>query len=276
MILLAPENMRVPGMFQNVDLNRYRYDSLQAELQRLRGSIYLKDGAIEPEELSPDGRHQTPADLESWHILTLDAHGSICGCARYREHGADDPISKLNVAASPLATSDKWGHLLFQAVAAEMELARSLDYALVEFGGWVIKEDFRCTMDAVMIVLSAYSLARILGGCICMSTTTVRHSAADILRRIGGRVLQYDGVELPTYYDSRYKCDMVAFRFDSSAPNPRYNTRIEELKTYLSQATVVCAGGGFRNSQRRHSSMHRWDHTFNIERTGRSETVETN
>lgn len=241
LILLAPEFTRIPAAFRNIEQNHMRHQALLSEMQRLRGELYLKDGAIEPWELSPDRRHQTPADPESWHLLALSADGRICGCARYREHGPLDPISKLSVSASPLASSEEWEQLLFSAVNAEIDFARSRHVAFVEVGGWALTEEFRRTPEAVKIALSAYSLARILGGCIGITTATVRHSSASILRRIGGSGLKANGIELPTYYDPRYKCQMVLLRFDSSAPNPRYNSLVEGLETLLPFVPVICA-----------------------------------
>jgi hypothetical protein len=249
LILLAPELSRIPRTFMDVDLNYHRHNALLAEMQRLRGRLYLRDGAIEPWELSPDDRHQTPADQDSWHLLALSPDGQICGCARYREHGPSDPISELSLAASPLASSDKWEQILFSAIASEIDLARSRDHAFVEVGGWALTHEFRRTKEAVKIALAAYSLARILGGCIGITTATVRHSSASILRRIGGRCLQADGIELPSYYDPRYKCEMVALRFDSSAPNPRYHAWVKELETLLPFEAVVCAGHKKAGSQ---------------------------
>ncbi len=240
-VILASDSSKVPGSFLEVETNRDRHEALLSEMQRLRGAIYLKDGAIEPWELSTDQRHQTPADEGSWHLLALTEDGEICGCARYREHGATDPFSKLSVAASPLAVSEQWGPLLYSAVSSEMELARSLDFSFVEVGGWALTDEFRRTPEAIKIALSAYSLARSLGGCIGITTATVRHSSASILRRIGGQCLQSGGVEIPSYYDPRYRCQMLILRFDSSAPNPRYAPWVGELEAILPFVPVICA-----------------------------------
>jgi hypothetical protein len=57
-----------------------------AQAQNLRGRIYLEDEAIEPTDLTPDGRHYIGSDEESWHLLTMDSDGTVCGCARYLAH----------------------------------------------------------------------------------------------------------------------------------------------------------------------------------------------
>jgi hypothetical protein len=239
LVLLAPEYSRIPTTFLDVGIDYDRHQELLAEMQRMRGRLYLHDGAIEPWELSTDGRHQTPADEESWHLLALDSDGHVCGCARYREHCPADPYSKLSVAASPLANSSIWESHLYSAVSSEIALARSLDFAFVEVGGWALTDEFRSSPEAIKIALSAYSLARTLGGCIGITTATVRHSSASILRRIGGQMLQSGGVEIPTYFDPRYKCQMVILRFDSSAPNPRYSMWVDELEACLPFTQVL-------------------------------------
>jgi len=51
-----------------------------ARLQRLRGSVYLEDGAITEADLTPDGRHLSPVDERAWHVLAVEAGGQVRGC----------------------------------------------------------------------------------------------------------------------------------------------------------------------------------------------------
>ena len=122
---------------------------------------------------------------------------------------------------------------------ADLELARRKDVAYIEFGGWAVAEEFCCTTEALRIALGACSLSRSLGGCVGISAATRRHHSSTILRRIGGRPLSVDGVELPPYYDPQYSCEMEMLRFDSSFPNPRYEVWIEEIRAHLFTAPVV-------------------------------------
>src|SRR5258708_829442 len=77
------------------------------------------------------------------------------------------------------------------------------------------------------------------GNAISLSTVTRRHCASSILRRIGGRSLTHGGVELPTYYDPQYDCEMELLKFYSWGPNPRYTPWIDQLKEELSQISIV-------------------------------------
>jgi hypothetical protein len=100
-----------------------------------------------------------------------------------------------------------------------------------------------------------FSLARLLGGCIGVTTATRRHCSASILRRIGGQTLHANGVGIPPYFDPRYDCEMEILRFDSTTPNPRFERWIEELKYHLSAVPVI--GESYPSDLRvRHSAAH--------------------
>src|SRR5947209_5625910 len=80
--LLAPLHVEAPEVFYEVENSPSRYSALLAEMQRLRGGVYLRDGAIESSQLAPDGRHILSVDRESWHILVLGPGGRVLGCMR--------------------------------------------------------------------------------------------------------------------------------------------------------------------------------------------------
>ena len=61
-----------------------------------------------------------------------------------------------------------------------------------------------------------------------------------ILRRIGGRPLEWDGAELPPYYDPHYKCDMEVLRFDSRLPSVKYQHVIDEMRAEVPMVPVIC------------------------------------
>jgi hypothetical protein len=205
----------------------------------MRGKVYLDEGAIRRSQLTPDGRHQVPADERAWHVLALDEDMQIYGCSRYLAHPNSTPFSELSVSRCPLARSRVWGARFRDAVDSEMELAhqRGIDY--VEVGGWALMPELRLSAEALRIALATYSLARTLGGCIGIATVTRRHASSSILRRIGGRPLAAGGTDLPAYFDPQYGCDMEIVRFDSSEPNPRFEAWIDELSDYLRMEPVI-------------------------------------
>jgi hypothetical protein len=146
----------------------------------------------------------------------------------------------LGVRQSALAKCEQWGDKLRSAIEQDLQLARRRDFAYVEMGGWALREDVRCSTEALRIALGAYALARNLGGAISVTTATVRHCSSSILRRIGGQPLALGRNELPAYHDARYKCEMSILRFDSDQPNPRYAAWIEQIREELLSAPVIC------------------------------------
>jgi hypothetical protein len=207
----------------------------------LRGNVYLRDGAIQPDDLT-DGRHELDIDRGGWHLLLLDKDDRVCGCARYREYPNYTRFSQLGVSNSALARCDLWGPKLQAAVESELALSRRLNLPYVELGGWALLEQVRGTTEAFRMAIAAYGLSQILGGGIGISTVTRRHGSASILRRIGGRPLETESSELPPYHDPEYRCEMEVLRFWSWAPSPRFRVWIEEIKAQLCDILVLTKG----------------------------------
>jgi hypothetical protein len=241
LLLLSPSQRAVPEGFTDVQSSPHLHEDLLAQMQRFRGRVYLEDGAIKPWQLI-DGRHRLEIDKGSWHLLVLDAGGTVCGCARYKEYPLGASYSDLAVSRSALAMSKEWGPALKGAVDAHLAEARRLDCPPSEWGGWALDEEVRGTAEALRIVLTAYALMEDLGGAIPFSYVTRRHGSASILRRMGGRPLEYRGTQLPVYYDPQYECEMEILKFCSWSPNPRYSVWIDEIKTSLRATQVVTSG----------------------------------
>ena len=100
-------------------------------------------------------------------------------------------------------------------------------------------KESRCTAEGLVLALAGYSLGRISGGCLGITTATVRHCSSSILKRIGGVPLQADGVEIPSYYDPRYNCEMEIIRFDSRRPNTKYAAIIEQVSARMASVPVI-------------------------------------
>jgi hypothetical protein len=239
-VLLSPARLesQLPFGRQRCDASRYWH--VLAEMQRLRGKVYLEDGAIEASQLTSDGRHWQPMDPDSWHVLSVDHRGKVFGCARYRSY--DRPLfRKLGVASAAAYQSCEWRAHLERAVNLELTEAARRDLKIVEVGGWALSEEIRGGPEALRIALAMYALAQLLGNGIGLTTATVRHCSSTILRKIGGTSLSAEGKPLPKYFDPRYQCEMEILRFDSAAPNPRYADWIDGIRTELSNVQIVSA-----------------------------------
>ena len=239
-ILLAPPQIEEHRSFRNFAVDEELHSAYMAAMQKLRGQIYLADGAIDASQLWPTGRHCLPADRQSWHLLLLDGR-SLVGCMRYRPYWDAHQCLSLGVLRCTLARSEEWGSTLRAAVDGDVELACNDGIAYGEAGGWALSGSVRHSAEALRMVLATYSLAQLLGNGIVFSTATMRNESATILKRIGGRPLTAGETELPPYFDPDHGCEMQVLRFDSRMPNPKYSEWVHELRRNISTCPVVCS-----------------------------------
>jgi hypothetical protein len=239
LVLLAPPNTAVPDHFNNCQFDLAHHQHFVREAQRLRGGIYLQDGAIAAEQLTPEGLHQTPEDEKGWHLLMRDKLGRVSACVWYREYDNKVYFNRLRLKNCPLAHAPEWRDKLWKAVEAEIARARCDGLRYAEVGGWAVSNESRRTSEALVLALAAYSLGRICGGVLGITTATTRHDSSSILCRIGGRPLEVDGDTLPPYYDAQYKCVMEILRFDSRTPNTRFDGLVERLHEKFADVPVI-------------------------------------
>jgi hypothetical protein len=238
-LLLAPSDSNVLA-FGDVEVDPYRYQKLLAESQRLRGKAYLDMGALDPSQLSDDGRLVHAVDDRSWHLMTLNEAGHVIACLRYLVHPSSVPFSTLTIAHCALAQSTTWGRKFRVAVEAELRRARGRGCSYVEMGGWAITETVRCTTEALRMIATAFALAQASGGALGITNANLEGCSASILRRIGGQRLTADGVELPSYTETEYKSFKTeVLCFDSSKLNPRYKRWMLECQAHLPYVPVI-------------------------------------
>jgi hypothetical protein len=242
LVLLAPPNAPANPHFQNLAVDERYHRRLLADVQRLRGRMYVEDGAISASGLTSDGRHQTPEDERSWHLLMVNPRRGVSACAWYMEHEPGrTTLQGLRVRNCPLASSSDSGRHFHKAVETELARARRDRLRYAEVGGWAVSRQSRCTSEGLILALAAYSLGRIAGGALGLTTATVRHQSSTILRRLGGSSLRAHGQTVPSYFDGRYGCDMELLRFDSRRPNARYARLIDVLTAKLAVVPVIAA-----------------------------------
>ena len=240
-VLLSPPGTPLRGTFHHVAGDTDRRRELLSDMQRLRGRVYVQDGAISQQDLTADGRHVQPIDEESWHLLILNSYNRVVGCTRYLQHAATTSYNRLRVHTAALAHSEQWRTTLRRAVESELAEARRSGFSYIEVGGWALDESVRGTSDALRSVLFTFAWSQVIGGCLGLSMATHRNGSASILRRTGGRPLECDSEPLPPYYDPQYKCDMELIRFDSRIPSVKYRHAIDEIKAQIPSMQVIAA-----------------------------------
>lgn len=238
MVLLAPPHAPVASLFPaSYCVDPGRHDDLVDQMQYLRGRVYLDDGALKPEQLTPDGRHRTREDERSWHLLMLDQHRRVSSCIWYLQHDAPTSIHDLRVRECPLTESADGR--LGRAVHADLARAKSEQVHYSEVGGWAVAKNSRCTSEGLILILATFGLSRILGGALGVATATARHSSAAILQRLGLSRFEVHGDPVRPYFDPKYDCEMEVLRYDTRRASPRYHDLIERMKPGLRNVSVI-------------------------------------
>jgi len=237
-VILAPSHANEPSSGKIVDRPE-QHKRLLAEIQKLRAVIYLGDGAIKADQIHPSGCFMQREDNESWHLLTVNQEGRVTAGIRYLAHRPHTSYLELQMSEGISHLPSPFPEQVKRAVETELAKAQSSGLKFVELGAWVVGEELRCSTEAVRMLMMIYALSQALGGALALCTATRRHNCAGILRRTGGKPLALGGVELPSYYDPHYDCQMEVLCFDSRFPNPRYAGWIGEFREALSQIPMI-------------------------------------
>jgi len=209
-------------------------------MQAVRGAIYLHEGNVKENQLC-EGRHQTPEDERSWHLLMTDGAHNVSSCAWYLEHESPRSIDDLRIRNCPLYKDEEWRERLAGAVKSELTRAKRQKLRYAEVGGWAVSKAKRCTSEGLVLALAAYGLSRIMGGSLGITTANVTHASSSILRRLGGSYLEFKKTPMPAYFDVRYNTRIELLRFDSRKPSAKYLGLIECLSAKLANVAVVAA-----------------------------------
>ena len=245
LLVLKPQAAPQRSCFGRVTYDGDRHAELLREMQRLRGRVYLEDGAVDQTQLTSDGRHILSCDYHSWHLLVM-RDDRVEGCIRYRTYPYTLPFQQMSVAHSGPARCASVGPCLRAAVEREIRSARQQGVAFGEVGGWALDKKLRGSTAALRMILATYSLSQLLGDAIGLSTATLRNSSAMILSRLGGMPFVVDNTELPPYYDPQYRCEMSLLKFDSRAPSPKYRDGVAQHRTHLLNSLVVSETQAFK------------------------------
>ncbi len=243
LVMLAPEEGPIPGPFRMIEQDSAMHSDLLDQVQKLRGRIMVEEQALPASGLDSRGRHRSDLDAKAWHLIVLSGSGEVNGCVRYLVHPSNVAFNRLSVRRSATASGcRKWAQRVRAAVESELATARRETFSLMEIGGWVLERQLRGTVEGIRMALGAFAWGQIAGGCLGLTTATVKHGSSSILRRIGGCSLTAFGEPLPRYFDPDYNCDIEMLRFDSRRPNPVYASLIDEVRASLLTTPIVCPG----------------------------------
>lgn len=234
--MLAPTD----GGVVDKQVNACRHRMLLAAVQRFRAQTYLADGAITPDQLTSDQRHDMAVDHKSWHLITLTSNDRVLACMRLTQHTGSVSYDNLQLSCEAAQDSSFTSNLR-AAVDQDLSNIHIRRRSVVELGGWAVAEEVRRSMEAMRMLIASFAWSRLMGGCIGFGVATVRNGSAAILRRIGGESLYLNGEAIPPYFDHKYGCEMHPLRFDSFKTSSKYEHWISTFERQLTCIPVICA-----------------------------------
>jgi hypothetical protein len=240
--LVAPRSGIIPRTFVNVCPDAELHEALVSDIQRFRGRVYRTDGSIPASALDEQGRHWTPVDRDSWHLILLDRAAGVCGCVRATLHPDGGRLSNLKLR-EVIVRIGAGGDRYAAAVEAFLANAHRLGRGAVEVGGWAVHEGIRNTTRSPILVLAVYSLAQVLGGGVIVSVAGRINHSADILHRLGGFPLADEHGPLPAFYDAHHQCELELLGYDPYHPPEEYEPTVLEIREFLRNALVVTPSG---------------------------------
>lgn len=241
--VVAPSSAHVPEWLTNVLVNEGMYRNLVDEIQRFRGYVYVKDKAIPSSSLDEQGRHYSEYDFRAWHIVLRDRRQELCGAIRVglMPWTRINDISDLQVVQylARLSAGNDEKATLQTVVRNFLENCRTIQPTVWEPGAWAVSEDMRRSRLAPVLAASIWSLGRAIGGAAGVSTATTRHGSSEILKKMGGFELAFNGAPLPPFYDTYHECFIELVGFDSDYLNPRLETTVTEIQDYIKGLPII-------------------------------------
>jgi hypothetical protein len=237
--ILAPRGAAVPAGLVTVALDAELYASFIAAIQRFRGTVYVAESAIRPQDLDAEGRHQATADHESWHVFLLNADSALSGCVRITAYPGRVRSVDLRLYSLIARMEASQAARYEAAVQDYLETAYAAGYKVGEIGGMAVDESDRKTSRPLILIGACWALGQLMGGYRGLASTTARHRAATLLRRYGAYSLAGPEGDLPRFYDSYHGCDMEILAIDPQRTAPAVEPTVLDLRRFLASYFVI-------------------------------------
>jgi hypothetical protein len=237
--LLPPRSGGTPPDFETVAVDPRHYEDCIAAVQRLRGRVYVQDGAIPPSALDDDLRHRSNLDYDCWHLLMLNWEGHVAGCIRVRLYDGGVDVRHLQVWEVVRRMPDGTRERYARAIRRLRDESLSDGLWFGEVGGWAVSEQVRTGTVGVTLAVALWPFCRLLGGVAAVATATTRHNSAKILTRLGGASITDHGEPLGPFDDPYFGCQMNLLGFDSRRLSPRYEGLAETLRPCLLRSELM-------------------------------------
>lgn len=238
-MLLAPAGAPVEA-FANVTRDATAHEAMLHRVQRLRGEVYVDDGAAPEQLLDASGRHVAADDPLRWHIVLLDPEDAPIACVSLRLHMADARPEEVTVyELAHLADDDTFAPRLHRALGDVIDLARSEQVHFGEAGGMAVSTRVQHVGLGLVMSLAGWSLCRVVGHHIGVSGAGVRNGISSIHQRSGAWRLHDHEEALPQVLHPVFQDPIEVLGFDTRKPSDKCQPRLAALAEHLPECMVL-------------------------------------
>lgn len=213
--------------------NSEDYDARLARIRRLRGKVFLADGAVTQEHLDESGSYHTSLDHRAWHIYLAGNDGEVPACCTLMLHRNVVEVQELRISELLCHIQDDRRGLYESAIQSLIREAARLNVGFGEAAAWAIDQKFRNHCASMMMIIASWPLYQTLGNAIIIGAPTSRHHTSSIEKRMGGFPLALQGSPLGPFHDAPHGCDMEFVWFDSQRPLSRFAQIISEMRSHF-------------------------------------------
>jgi hypothetical protein len=210
-VLVPPHDLPLPCRRAG---RRYDLAELRKDIQKLRGRVYIQDGAISADELDEAGRHLFCGENTRWYVAVVEMNsGTLLAANGYSAHF--QPAKALHgthvrhiLERAPVEQAQA----LIREYESVVKNCLQLGHGFGEGAGWIASPGIQALNSGILAALAGPALFNCIGVRVSMCVATQRHSANAILKRIGMRPLLGD-VTSSVFDDPTYGCRMEALAF---------------------------------------------------------------
>lgn len=235
LLLLAPKRGKVPHQFTSMVHDTSAYESLIAEVRRLRQDLYACD---EPSGEQTQAREQQYLDIdaESWHLMLREPTShTVVGCIRFAiidMNRTPDPTEHLLAMTSVQFPDDQTQQTYLQAMDRYFAQRRTTSHQLFYIGGLAVRPAYQNRGIGSLLGLHAAALAKVLNVCHGITVANDENGGADLAQRIGGAPL---ADHLRQFYCMYHRCQArvlnLSFQYMSDTAYRHITTIATRLRT---------------------------------------------